>query len=165
METCLPHQRQGRLRGKGTMKRLLVAVLFLVLAACGESNENLSASKPTGPASSGIQPESSTSTGHDKVASPSPGGRQGGVAKGPNTTSVLGETPDEPCPPGSSPILFFHEGKGYGFIDRAPQNNLYVHIAYVVGNQNLEAGQCVEYLIETDRRGKTQAVEVTPVSP
>lgn len=60
-------------------------------------------------------------------------------------------------------VKFFNEDKGYGFI--APEsggNDAFVHISAVqaAGLRTLERDQRVSYELETDRRGKTSAVNL-----
>jgi CspA family cold shock protein len=60
-------------------------------------------------------------------------------------------------------VKFFNEQKGYGFI--APEgggNDAFVHISAVeqAGMRTLDRDQRVTYELETDRRGKTSAVNI-----
>jgi CspA family cold shock protein len=60
-------------------------------------------------------------------------------------------------------VKFFNADKGYGFI--APEgggNDAFVHISAVqaAGMQTLDRDQRVTYELETDRRGKTSAVNI-----
>jgi cold shock protein len=60
-------------------------------------------------------------------------------------------------------VKFFNADKGYGFI--APQgggNDAFVHISAVerAGMRTLDKDQVVTYELETDRRGKTSAVNL-----
>jgi len=60
-------------------------------------------------------------------------------------------------------VKFFNADKGYGFI--APENggdDAFVHISAVerAGMRTLEKDQRVSYELETDRRGKTSAVNL-----
>lgn len=60
-------------------------------------------------------------------------------------------------------VKFFNTEKGYGFIapeDGAPDN--FVHISAVerAGMTTLNKDQRVKYELETDRRGKTSAVNL-----
>lgn len=60
-------------------------------------------------------------------------------------------------------VKFFNESKGYGFI--APENgggDAFVHISAVerAGMRTLVQDQRVTYELETDRRGKTSAVNL-----
>lgn len=60
-------------------------------------------------------------------------------------------------------VKFFNESKGYGFI--APENgggDAFVHISAVerAGMQTLVQDQRISYELETDRRGKTSAVNL-----
>ena len=60
-------------------------------------------------------------------------------------------------------VKFFNADKGYGFI--APENgggDAFVHISAVerAGLSTLDRDQRVSYELETDRRGKTSAVNL-----
>jgi len=60
-------------------------------------------------------------------------------------------------------VKFFNTDKGYGFI--APENggpDAFVHITAVerAGMRTLDKDQRVSYELETDRRGKTSAVNL-----
>ena len=60
-------------------------------------------------------------------------------------------------------VKFFNEQKGYGFI--APEgggNDAFVHISAVeqAGMRTLDRDQRVSYELETDKRGKTSAVNI-----
>ena len=60
-------------------------------------------------------------------------------------------------------VKFFNADKGYGFI--APEgggNDAFVHISAVqaAGMQTLDRDQRVSSELETDRRGKTSAVNI-----
>ncbi|RST31306.1 cold-shock protein [Sphingomonas ginkgonis] len=60
-------------------------------------------------------------------------------------------------------VKFFNIDKGYGFI--APEsggNDAFVHISAVerAGMRTLDKDQRVSYEMETDRRGKTSAVNL-----
>jgi CspA family cold shock protein len=60
-------------------------------------------------------------------------------------------------------VKFFNADKGYGFI--APEsggNDAFVHISAVerAGMRTLDKDQRVSYELETDRRGKTAAVNL-----
>ena len=60
-------------------------------------------------------------------------------------------------------VKFFNADKGYGFI--APEsggNDAFVHISAVqaAGMPTLDRDQRVSYELETDRRGKTSAVNL-----
>jgi CspA family cold shock protein len=63
-------------------------------------------------------------------------------------------------------VKFFNADKGYGFI--APENgggDAFVHISAVerAGMTTLDRDQRVQYELETDRRGKTSAVNLQAV--
>ena len=63
-------------------------------------------------------------------------------------------------------VKFFNEQKGYGFI--APEdggNDAFVHITAVerAGMRTLLKDQRVSYELETDRRGKTSAVNLQSI--
>ncbi|MDE2302182.1 MAG: cold-shock protein [Sphingomonadales bacterium] len=63
-------------------------------------------------------------------------------------------------------VKFFNADKGYGFI--APEdggNDAFVHISAVerAGMRTLAKDQRVKYELETDRRGKTSAVNLEAV--
>lgn len=63
-------------------------------------------------------------------------------------------------------VKFFNSDKGYGFIapdDGAPDS--FVHISAVerAGMGTLQKDQRVKYELETDRRGKTAAVNLEAV--
>lgn len=62
-------------------------------------------------------------------------------------------------------VKFFNADKGYGFI--APEgggNDAFVHITAVqsAGMATLDRDQRVSFELETDRRGKTSAVNLQP---
>ncbi|AXB78050.1 MULTISPECIES: cold-shock protein [Novosphingobium] len=62
-------------------------------------------------------------------------------------------------------VKFFNADKGYGFI--APEtggDDAFVHISAVerAGMDTLSKDQRVSYELETDRRGKTSAVNLQP---
>jgi CspA family cold shock protein len=62
-------------------------------------------------------------------------------------------------------VKFFNTDKGYGFI--APETggqDAFVHISAVerAGLRTLSQNQRVSYELETDRRGKTSAVNLQP---
>lgn len=62
-------------------------------------------------------------------------------------------------------VKFFNTDKGYGFI--APESggqDAFVHISAVerAGLSTLNQNQRVSYELETDRRGKTSAVNLQP---
>lgn len=62
-------------------------------------------------------------------------------------------------------VKFFNADKGYGFI--APEDggaDAFVHISAVerAGLATLDRDQRISYELETDRRGKTSAVNLQP---
>ncbi|HEY0112878.1 MAG TPA: cold-shock protein [Allosphingosinicella sp.] len=60
-------------------------------------------------------------------------------------------------------VKFFNADKGYGFISpETGGNDAFVHISAVqaAGMQTLDRDQRVSYELETDRRGKTSAVNI-----
>jgi CspA family cold shock protein len=60
-------------------------------------------------------------------------------------------------------VKFFNADKGYGFIQPdGGGNDAFVHISAVqaAGMQTLDRDQRVSYELETDRRGKTSAVNL-----
>ncbi|HYJ29925.1 MAG TPA: cold-shock protein [Allosphingosinicella sp.] len=60
-------------------------------------------------------------------------------------------------------VKFFNEQKGYGFISpEGGGNDAFVHISAVeqAGMRTLDRDQRVSYDLETDRRGKTSAVNI-----
>jgi CspA family cold shock protein len=62
-------------------------------------------------------------------------------------------------------VKFFNADKGYGFIQpEGGGNDAFVHISAVqaAGMQTLDRDQRVTYELETDRRGKTSAVNLQP---
>ena len=61
-------------------------------------------------------------------------------------------------------VKFFNADKGYGFIQpEGGGNDAFVHISAVerAGMTTLQKEQRVTYELETDRRGKTSAVNLT----
>jgi cold shock protein len=60
-------------------------------------------------------------------------------------------------------VKFFNSDKGYGFIQpESGGNDAFVHISAVqaAGMTTLDRDQRVSYELETDRRGKTSAVNI-----
>ena len=60
-------------------------------------------------------------------------------------------------------VKFFNADKGYGFLSpETGGNDAFVHISAVqaAGMQTLDRDQRVSYELETDRRGKTSAVNI-----
>ena len=66
----------------------------------------------------------------------------------------------------SGTVKFFNAMKGFGFISRDDgQPDAFVHISAVerAGLSSLNEGDRVEFELEVDRRGKTAAVNLTPI--
>ena len=61
-------------------------------------------------------------------------------------------------------VKWFNNGKGYGFIERAEGEDIFVHFSAVLGEgfRSLEEGQRVEFDVEQGPKG-LQAVSVTVV--
>lgn len=60
-------------------------------------------------------------------------------------------------------VKFFNSDKGYGFIAAEDgSGDVFVHISAVerAGLQTLDKNQRVSYELETDRRGKTSAINL-----
>jgi CspA family cold shock protein len=60
-------------------------------------------------------------------------------------------------------VKFFNQDKGYGFISpESGGNDAFVHISAVeaAGLRTLDRDQRVSFELETDRRGKTSAVNL-----
>jgi CspA family cold shock protein len=73
--------------------------------------------------------------------------------------------PDEDASMITGTVKFFNADKGYGFI--APEDggsDAFVHISAVerAGLRTLDKDQRISYELETDRRGKTSAVNLQP---
>ena len=63
-------------------------------------------------------------------------------------------------------VKWFNSEKGYGFIaPDAGGGDVFVHISAVerAGLQSLSDGQKVSYELETNRSGKTSAVDLQPI--
>ena len=63
-------------------------------------------------------------------------------------------------------VKFFNATKGFGFITRDDgQPDAFVHISAVerAGMISLNEGDRIEFELEVDRRGKTAAVNLTPI--
>ena len=63
-------------------------------------------------------------------------------------------------------VKFFNTEKGYGFIapdDGAPDNFVHISAVQNAGMATLDKDQRVKYELETDRRGKTSAVNLEAV--
>jgi CspA family cold shock protein len=75
----------------------------------------------------------------------------------------LGAPPDKEKEMTIGTVKFFNADKGYGFIQPdGGGNDAFVHISAVqaAGMQTLDRDQRVSYDLETDRRGKTSAVNI-----
>jgi CspA family cold shock protein len=61
-------------------------------------------------------------------------------------------------------VKWFNAAKGYGFIERAGGEDVFVHFSAIRGEgyRNLEEGQTVEFGVEQGRKG-LQAVDVTVI--
>jgi CspA family cold shock protein len=61
-------------------------------------------------------------------------------------------------------VKWFNGAKGYGFIQRAEGEDVFVHYSAIRGEgfRNLEEGQSVEFGVEPGRKG-LQAVDVTVI--
>ena len=59
-------------------------------------------------------------------------------------------------------VIWFHAKRGYGFISRAGDKDLFVHWSDVTmeGYKNLKKDQQVAYSIGLNKRGQPKAVEV-----
>ncbi|HEX8535758.1 MAG TPA: cold-shock protein [Allosphingosinicella sp.] len=87
-----------------------------------------------------------------------PGGGFGGDRGGPQR-QLTGEK-------ASGTVKFFNAMKGFGFISRDDgQPDAFVHISAVerAGMVSLNEGDRLEFELEVDRRGKTAAVNLTPL--
>ena len=63
-------------------------------------------------------------------------------------------------------VKFFNPDKGYGFIQpEGGGNDAFVHISAVerAGMAALNEGDRLEFELEVDRRGKTAAVNLSPI--
>ena len=59
-------------------------------------------------------------------------------------------------------VKWFNATKGYGFIERADGDDLFVHVSELRGVQTLSDGQAVTFTETTGRNGKKQASAVSP---
>lgn len=61
-------------------------------------------------------------------------------------------------------VKFFNNEKGYGFISREGDSDVFVHFSNIVGTgyRTLEAGQKVEFEVGPGRKGD-EALNVRPV--
>ncbi|MFC7498820.1 cold-shock protein [Enterovirga sp. GCM10030262] len=87
------------------------------------------------------------------------GGFGGGSGAGGPQRQLTGEK-------ASGTVKFFNAMKGFGFISRDDgQPDAFVHISAVerAGMVSLNEGDRLEFELEVDRRGKTAAVNLTPV--
>jgi len=60
-------------------------------------------------------------------------------------------------------VKFFNTDKGFGFIapeDGGPDSFVHISAVQAAGMQTLDRDQRVSYELETDRRGKTSAVNL-----
>lgn len=88
-----------------------------------------------------------------------PAGGFGGGDRGGPQRQLTGEK-------ASGTVKFFNAMKGFGFISRDDgQPDAFVHISAVerAGMVNLNEGDRLEFELEVDRRGKTAAVNLTPL--
>jgi CspA family cold shock protein len=59
-------------------------------------------------------------------------------------------------------VKWFNESKGYGFIQREGEKDLFVHVTAIVGGQQtLQEGQTVSFTVGEGRKGP-QAENVEP---
>jgi CspA family cold shock protein len=87
------------------------------------------------------------------------GGFGGGGGGGAPQRQLTGEK-------ASGTVKFFNAMKGFGFISRDDgQPDAFVHISAVerAGMAGLNEGDRIEFELEVDRRGKTAAVNLTPI--
>jgi CspA family cold shock protein len=87
------------------------------------------------------------------------GGFGGGASAGGPQRQLTGEK-------ASGTVKFFNAMKGFGFISRDDgQPDAFVHISAVerAGMVNLNEGDRLEFELEVDRRGKTAAVNLSPL--
>jgi CspA family cold shock protein len=81
----------------------------------------------------------------------------------PSTGGPIGGPPQKEKAMTIGTVKFFNADKGYGFIQpEGGGNDAFVHISAVqaAGMQTLDRDQRVSYELETDRRGKTSAVNL-----
>jgi cold shock protein len=59
-------------------------------------------------------------------------------------------------------VKWFNSGKGYGFIEQADGEDLFVHFSEIQGDgyKSLEEGQAVEFETGTGKNNKPQATKV-----
>jgi CspA family cold shock protein len=92
-------------------------------------------------------------------APPRDGGPAGGGERGGPQRQLTGEK-------ASGTVKFFNAMKGFGFISRDDgQPDAFVHISAVerAGMISLNEGDRLEFELEVDRRGKTAAVNLSPL--
>lgn len=60
-------------------------------------------------------------------------------------------------------VKWFNAGRGYGFIEREGDDDLFVHVSEIrdEGAKSLGEGQAVSFTETTDQNGKKQATQVT----
>jgi CspA family cold shock protein len=60
-------------------------------------------------------------------------------------------------------VKWFNADKGYGFIERESDDDLFVHISEIQGDgvKNLAEGQAVSFTEATGQKGKPEATQVT----
>ncbi len=59
-------------------------------------------------------------------------------------------------------VKWFNADKGYGFIEREGDDDLFVHISEIQGDvKNLAEGQAVSFTEATGQKGKAEATQVT----
>ena len=92
--------------------------------------------------------------------------RGGGAAAGPGGARAGGPQRQLTGEKASGTVKFFNATKGFGFITRDDgQPDAFVHISAVerAGMISLNEGDRIEFELEVDRRGKTAAVNLTPI--
>ena len=59
-------------------------------------------------------------------------------------------------------VIWFNPSRGYGFIKREGEEDLFVHFSDIVcdGFKTLKKGQVVEYGLGTNNKGDPKAIEV-----
>jgi len=97
--------------------------------------------------------------GPPREAGPGGGGGFGGGERGGPQRQLTGEK-------ASGTVKFFNAMKGFGFISRDDgQPDAFVHISAVerAGMVSLNEGDRLQFELEVDRRGKTAAVNLSPI--